>query len=238
MDHDIRFNSKKSAVIIFRNSSVKDFSFPYFEMNGESIKEVPFVKYLGHVISADMKDDLDIMRQCRQLYAQGNALARRFHMCSDNVKVTLFRYYCSSLYTSQLWWKYRVNSIRKLYVAYNNAFRMLFRLPRDCSASGMFAVNNVMSCPALVRKLVFGFYKRVNSSQNCNVQAICESDIWWKSSIRSNRQNCYMSTTAESDTQAVARFINCVAFAFYYYAVTYIIIINVIWTECVSEINY
>ena len=117
---------------------------------------------------------------------QCNALARRFHMCSDNVKVTLFRSYCSSLYTSQLWWKYRVYSIRKLYVAYNNAFRMLFRLPRDCSASGMFAVNNVMSCPALVRKLVFGFYKRVNSSQNCIVQAICGSDIWWKSSIRSN----------------------------------------------------
>ena len=54
------------------------------------IKEVPFVKYLGHVISADMKDDLDIMRQCRQLYAQGNALARRFHMCSGTVKVTIF----------------------------------------------------------------------------------------------------------------------------------------------------
>ena len=86
----------------------------------------------------------------RQLYAQGNALARRFHMCSDNVKVTLFRSYCSSLYTSQLWWKYRVNSIRKLYVAYNNAFRMLFRLSRDCSASSMFVVNNVMielPCP-------------------------------------------------------------------------------------------
>ena len=97
LDHDIRFNSKESAVIIFRNSSVKDFSFPSFEMNGESIMEVPFVKYLGHVISADMKDDLDIMRQCRQLYAQGNALARRFHMCSDNEKVTLFRSYCSSL---------------------------------------------------------------------------------------------------------------------------------------------
>ena len=41
-------------------------------------------------------------------------------MCSDNVKVTIFRSYCSSLYTSQLWWKYKVNSIRKLYVAYNN----------------------------------------------------------------------------------------------------------------------
>ena len=91
LEHDIRFNSKKSAVIIFRNSFVKDFSFPSFVMNGESIMEVPFVKYLGHVISADMKYDLDIMRPCSQLHAQGNVLARRFYMCSDNVKVTIFR---------------------------------------------------------------------------------------------------------------------------------------------------
>ena len=34
----------------------------------------------------------------------------------------------------------------------------------------MFAVHNVMSCPALVRKLVFGFYKRVKASQNSIVQ--------------------------------------------------------------------
>ena len=87
LEHDIRFNSKKSAVIIFRNSSVNDFSYPCFVMNGESIKDVLFVKYLGHVISADMKDDLDIMRQCRQLYAQSNAL---LVVCSDNVKVTVF----------------------------------------------------------------------------------------------------------------------------------------------------
>ena len=59
LEHDIRFNSKKSAVIIFRNSFVKDFSYPSFVMNGESIEEVPFVKYLGHVIT-DIKDDLDI----------------------------------------------------------------------------------------------------------------------------------------------------------------------------------
>ena len=61
LEHDIRFNSKKSTINIFRNSFVKDFSFPSFVMNGESIKEVPFVKYRGHIISADMKDDLDII---------------------------------------------------------------------------------------------------------------------------------------------------------------------------------
>ena len=72
------------------------------------------------------------------------------------------------------------------HVAYNNAFCMFFRLPRDCSASGMFAVYNVTSCPALVRKLVFGVYKRVKASQYCIVRAIRGSDIWWKSSIRAN----------------------------------------------------
>ena len=59
-------------------------------MNGQIINEVLYVKYLGHYICANMKDDMDIMRQCRQLYAQGNVLAHRFHMCTDNVKITLF----------------------------------------------------------------------------------------------------------------------------------------------------
>ena len=36
-NYDIRFNSKKSAAIIFGNSFVKDFSFPSFVMNGGSI---------------------------------------------------------------------------------------------------------------------------------------------------------------------------------------------------------
>ena len=35
----------------------------------------------------------------------------------------------------------------------------------DCSASGMLAVRNTMSCLALVRKLVFVFYDTVTASQ-------------------------------------------------------------------------
>ena len=59
-------------------------------------------------------------------------------------------------------------------MAYNNAFRMLFRLPRDCSASGMFAVNNVMSCPALVRKLVFGFLQESELLS----KLYCSGNLW------------------------------------------------------------
>ena len=68
---------------MFRNSYVKDFSYPSFVMNGESIKEVPFVKYLGHVISADMKDYVDIMRQCRQLCRYQCTRQCIFLLCCD-----------------------------------------------------------------------------------------------------------------------------------------------------------
>ena len=69
---------------------------------------MPFVKYRGHVINADMKDDLGIMRPSRQLYAQGNALARRFHnyllgQCESRPNSCPLYY--TSLNTSQLWWK-------------------------------------------------------------------------------------------------------------------------------------
>ena len=75
---------------------------------------------LGHVITDDLKDDNDIARQYKRIYAQGNALIRKFYMCSDHVKCTLFRSLCTSLYTCQLWCNHKSESIRKLYVAYNN----------------------------------------------------------------------------------------------------------------------
>ena len=54
-----------------------------------AIGEVAKVKYLGHVITNGMTDDADMMRQRRQLYALGNVLSRRFHMCSIDVKKIL-----------------------------------------------------------------------------------------------------------------------------------------------------
>ena len=97
-------------------------------------------------------------------------LVRKFYMCSNNVRT-----YCSSLYTCQLWWNYKVASIRKLYVAYNNIFRMLFGLPRDCSASNMFVQNGVNNCPAIIRNLVFKFMLRVDKSDNLIICSVLNS---------------------------------------------------------------
>ena len=66
-------------------------------------------KYLGHYITDDLSDDDDINRQRRTLFVQGNIILRKFNniMCSLGVKLTLFRTYCSPMYTAQLWWNYK-----------------------------------------------------------------------------------------------------------------------------------
>ena len=93
------------------------------------------VKYLGHCISDDLTDDKDIHRQCCKLYAQANMLKRKLYMCSTDVKASLFKAYCTPLYTAQLWGSYQVKSIHRLNVAYNDALRLLLRIPRWHSAS-------------------------------------------------------------------------------------------------------
>ena len=98
-----------------------------YTLNGKVMKELESVRYLGHVISSNDKYDKDIMRQCQQLYACGNVLLRKFHMCSMDVKVKLFNTYCSPMYTAQLWWNHTVYSFHRLNVCYNNILRRLLR---------------------------------------------------------------------------------------------------------------
>ena len=184
ISHDIRFNHKKSAIMICRGHYMKNVYPPLYTLNGEVIKEVDSVRYLGHIISSNGKDDKDIMRQCQQLYARGNVLLRKFHMCSMDVKVKLFNTYCSPMYTAQLWWNHTVYSFHRLNVCYNNILRRLLRRPRYCSASGLFAECGIPNCKAVIRSLIYKFMSRLNESTNDVILAILSSDIRWTSRIR------------------------------------------------------
>ena len=117
------------------------------------------------------------------LFSVGSLL-KKFKNCSDDIKVQLFRSYCTGMYTGQLWWNYSKCVIRKLIVAYNRAFRLLMGYPRDCSASGMFANNRLPSAQAILRNLCYKFIKRLEKSENNLIHNIRNSDIWFHSNIR------------------------------------------------------
>ena len=177
VSHEMLFNHKKSVILICRSKYMNNV-YPVFTLNGKIIDESDTVRYLGHIICNSGKDDKDIMRQCQQLYARGNALFRKFHMCSMRVKIQLFNtvlfthVYCA------------VASFHCLNVAYNNILRRLLRRPRFCSASGLFVECRIPNCKAVIRNLIFRFMTRLDLSKNSIIFTIIGSDIRWTSRIR------------------------------------------------------
>ena len=165
-DFDIKYNAKKSKIMIVRSRGDRQSTFPDFYLSGTALSVCSEITYLGHIMSNDLSDDKDIYRQRRKLYAQANMLCRRFSMCSVPVKISLFRAYCTPLYTAHLWCRYKQGSIRKLTVAYNDSMRLLLRAPRSSSASQMFVSVGVPTCSAVLRGLMYGFMCRASESEN------------------------------------------------------------------------
>ncbi|KAL0820955.1 hypothetical protein ABMA28_005612 [Loxostege sticticalis] len=141
-------------------------SLPTVLLNSVALERVVQFKYLGHEVTADLKDHADIERERRALSIRANMLARRFARCSVDVKITLFRAYCTSLYTCSLWVDYTQRAYNSLRVQFNNAFRAVLGLPRFCSASGMFAEARTDCFHASVRKRCASMVRRVRASSN------------------------------------------------------------------------
>ncbi|XP_045781568.1 uncharacterized protein LOC123878440 [Maniola jurtina] len=139
---------------------------PKITLNGASLIRVQQFKYLGHYVSEDLKDHVDIERERRALAVKCNMLARRFARCSKETKITLFKAYCQNFYSGSLWVNFSKKAIDTLRVQYNNGFRMLLGLPRFCSASGMFADERTDDFFAIMRKKSASLLKRLRSGSN------------------------------------------------------------------------
>jgi len=133
----------------------------------KSLQFVDSVKYLGHYITNDLKDDMDIHNQLKQLCVRSsNMLIRNFNFCTAPVKSQLFQSFCTNIYGLALWSNYKVCSLNRIRVCYNNSFRYLHKLDRRCSASGMFVTSNVRSFGEVRRNLLYSFISSLKSHSN------------------------------------------------------------------------
>ncbi|XP_026326114.1 uncharacterized protein LOC113240070 [Hyposmocoma kahamanoa] len=165
--HGLIYNVKKSEYMVFgaAGGKIPD-SIPSIKLNGNELKRAYAFKYLGHFVTDDLKDNLDIERERRALAVRSNMLARRFARCSKQVKVTLFKAYCQVFYACNLWASFTQRAISVLRVQYNNGFRMLMGLPRACGASGMFAQARLDDFYAIMRKKTASMLCRLRASPN------------------------------------------------------------------------
>ncbi|XP_064073864.1 uncharacterized protein LOC113398707 [Vanessa tameamea] len=132
---------------------------PPLHLGGTALRRVERCKYLGHWVSDNLSDDEDLERERRALAVRCNMLARKF---------------------ACLWVKYTQRAYSALRVQYNNAFRVLFGLPRYCSASEMFAERRVDSFYAIIRKRSASALQWLRTSSNGILCALADR---WDSEI-------------------------------------------------------
>ena len=149
----------------------------------DALKFTKEAKYLGFTFNDSKCDDSDMLRQMRLLYAKSNTLLRTFSHCSSDVKVTLFQSYCMALYCPFLWNDYKKSTFSKIRVAFNNAYRKIFGLPKRSSASTMYATHNICNFETMLRKTIYGFMQRLDHSTNNIIRNLYQSwivrcDIW------------------------------------------------------------
>lgn len=174
--HGLQYNVKKSEFMVFAPKGKAPEHVPPIKMNGTTLNRVIQFKYLGHIITEYLNDEADMERERRALTVRANMLVRRFSRCSSEVKITLFKAYCQSFYTSSLWTTYTQKALNTLRVQYNNAFRMLLGLPRFCSASGMFAEARTDGFAACMRKKVASMMSRLHGTTNTILNTV--ADKW------------------------------------------------------------
>ena len=182
---NVLYNAKKSVVLACRSKHMKDLILPRLSIEGVPLKEVDHVKYLGHIISNNAySDDLDIDRQCKQMYKQGNVLIRRFHMCSVAAKTRLFTAFCSSMYTAHLWSNYRQCMLRRLMVAYHTVLKTMLGISRYESSSHTCVVHRVPHCAVLIRQRIYNFMCRLSTCDSELVKKIENSSVKYRSRLR------------------------------------------------------
>ena len=98
---EIVFNVKKTVYMCIQSKSVFMPKVPRLLLLGQPVKLVDTYKYLGVIMTSDCKDDCDISKLLRNLYSRGNSIIRNFKSCSEEVKIQLFKTYCTSFYCSQ-----------------------------------------------------------------------------------------------------------------------------------------
>ena len=173
-EFEILYNAKKTKCMCFKSKLMKDIRVPSFQLKEQNIANVTVQKYLGVFISEDSKDDLDIERQMKSVYARGNSLIRKFKACCVDVKAKLFKAFCSNMYGCPLWCKFNKASMTKLDISYKRVYKHLLSLRKESITRKMLEYR-CDPMKVLLRKLVNSFRVRVFSSNNVIIRAIAGS---------------------------------------------------------------
>ena len=182
--NELMYNTKKTFCMGILPKCLHNVELVSLSLAGNILKYTTEHKYLGVILSNDMYDDKDIVQQVKSVYARGNVIISKFRKCDNDVKVKLFKTFCSSLYGCNLWVRYHKTWFRKLTRAYERIFQQLMCISDKNLVVHELVKHNVDSVAVIIRKISASFYKRILSSDNVLVYSnvdcmyFCDSPLY------------------------------------------------------------
>jgi hypothetical protein len=100
-------------------------------LNGNIIKFVNQVKYLGFVLNDDLSNVDDIKRCRNKFYGIFNILLRKFHYLDLNAFYELFNSYCLQFYGAEMWFSNIKckTALKKFDVGFHKSFKKNLKCP-------------------------------------------------------------------------------------------------------------
>ena len=126
-EYDVVFNPGKTQLILYDNNTYRNM-LP-LTIYGKDICIKNSVKHLGITVSTERNGVLNIQRAMMELTWRTNSLLSKFSSCNSEVKLELFRKYCTSYYGCQLW---NLNSryTQSFFVCWRNCIRKIWKISR------------------------------------------------------------------------------------------------------------
>ena len=121
-------------------------------------------KYLGHLITYNLNDNLDVEKRVKDFYSKFFSVKRNFSNLSEGILLYLFKSFCTPDYGLNLW---RVDKIdgsrefRAFKVAYSNAVKSLYGLSKYSSTHFIFNASNILILHHLVNYTQCRFFKKL-----------------------------------------------------------------------------
>ena len=133
-------------------------------------------KYSGFMFCENNKNDCDMLRQLRTLYAESNKSIRTFSHCTVDVKLLLIKSYRTYFYCGYMWSDYKKTTYSKLRVAFNNVYyRRILGLSYRSSANTMYTTHNINNMEALLMRSIYSFIERLKDISNTIIDTLMNS---------------------------------------------------------------
>lgn len=150
LEYNVLFNASKSKSIYLHTQCrsrsllhVYDVSNLKFTISGYDIEFVDSYKHLGHIISNEQTDSVDILEKRSVFVGQANNILCYFSKLSSDVKYRLFTSFCSSFFGCELW-RLDCSSMAELCTAWRKAMRRIYSLPNTTHSCLLPLLSNCL----------------------------------------------------------------------------------------------